>query len=179
MAEPGQAYTHIGRSDEERQKKEDHQARNTLSWEEFDTSKSSQWAGGKQVSEVLEALEAKEPVKNFQSPTLQWQSGMDGAVHMRKCKGCGLLQPFQVKKCGCCEEENHEGDTESSEQGEWKWELNMTKEEYEKIIDEQQLGWSATYRDWIEKGPESSGGCGEYVDMIEEMEYRIASWMMM
>ena len=50
----------------------------------------------------------------------------------------------------------------------------MTKDEYEKIIDGQQLGWSATYRDWIEKGPESSGGCDEYVDMIEEMEYRIA-----
>ena len=164
LAEPGQAYTHIGRNDEERQKKEDHQAGNTLSWGEFDTSMSSRWAGGEQVSKVLEK---KEHENNFHSSTSQ-------SAPMRKCGGCGLLQPFRVKKCGYCEEENRGGDVEGSEQGEWKWELDMTKDEYEKIIDGQQLGWSATYRDWIEKGPESSGGCDEYVDMIEEMEYRIA-----
>ena len=52
LAEPGQAYTHIGRSDEERQMKEDHQfSGGTLTWGEFDSMQSSRWAGGEQVEE--------------------------------------------------------------------------------------------------------------------------------
>lgn len=200
-ADPGQAQTHAGRSSEEEQTKDDHcvgcdradpggldsrweEQRRGADEDDHSVTPASRpgeqllrsngrfaslQAGGESISATSTSISA---TSTSTSPmlraTMQHKKGQ--RCGLKKCRGCGLLQEAEVKRCQMCEAG---WETKMPSDGPKGWNLEITLEDYQGLLEEEYRGWNNVLRSTTKEVPEDETQGSVQGSLVEETSERL------